>query len=117
LRGRFSHSDRANQVEDEQRMNPPIVMQMHWPEMTAADFERVRKAVDWEGNPPQGSRFSVAWFGDDGFRVMALWDSEKEFERFAKQRLIPGVRALGIHGEPMVTMDRAHAVFAPERNS
>ena len=89
------------------------VMQMHWPEASREQYEQARREVDWEGSTPEGAKFHVAWFGDDGLHVIDLWDSREQFERFAGERLMPGVQKIGIQGEPRVTFSDAHAVFAP----
>ena len=89
------------------------VMLMHWPEVTREKYEEVRRDVDWEGNVPKGARFHVAWFGDDGFRVLDLWDSREDFETFVRDRLTTGVQKAGIGGQPRVEFAPAHAVFAP----
>ena len=89
------------------------VMAMHWPEVTKEQYEAVRRDVNWEGNVPAGAKFHVAWFGDDGFHVLDLWDSPGAFESFVQQRLMPGVQKAGIQGEPRFTLHDAQSVFAP----
>lgn len=90
-----------------------IVMQMHWPEVSNAQYEETRRLVNWEGDTPRGAKFHVAWFASDGFRVLDLWDSREDFERFVQERLTPGVQQAGIQGQPNVTFADAHAIFAP----
>ncbi|HKP76176.1 MAG TPA: hypothetical protein VJT67_11580 [Longimicrobiaceae bacterium] len=89
------------------------VMLMHWPEVSTEQYEQARREVDWEGQVPQGAKFHVAWFGGDGLHVLDLWDSAEDFQRFAEQRLTPGVQKVGIQGQPHVELAEAHAVFAP----
>jgi hypothetical protein len=89
------------------------VMLMHWPEVSREQYEHARREINWEGNVPQGAKFHVAWFGDDGFHVLDLWESAEEFQRFTEERLMPGVQKIGIQGQPRVEFAEAHAVFAP----
>ena len=89
------------------------VMAMHWPEVTKEQYEAVRREVNWEGDVPAGAKFHVAWFGDDGFHVIDLWDSPSQFDAFVQQRLMPGVQKIGVQGQPKVTLNEAQAVFAP----
>ena len=89
------------------------VMLMHWPEVTKEQYEQVRRDVNWEGDIPKGAKFHVAWFGDDGFRVLDLWNSGAEFEAFVQQRLMPGVQRVGIQSQPRVEFGESVAVFAP----
>jgi len=89
------------------------VMEMKWPSISHDDYERAREAVNWEGDVPQGAMFHVAWF-EDGLRVLDLWESQQDFERFGNERLMPKLQELGIGSDqPAVTFHEAHAYFAP----
>jgi hypothetical protein len=89
------------------------VMLMHWPEVRKAQYEQIRKKVNVEEETPQGAKFHVAWFGEDGLHVLDLWDSREAFEHFLEQRLMPAVQKLGIQGQSKVQFAQAHAMFAP----
>ena len=90
-----------------------VMMHMKWDGIGAADYDAVRKVVDWEGNPPPGGLFHVMAVGDDGISITDVWETAAEFEAFAHDRLMPGVKQLGIAGEPRVEVLPAHAVFTP----
>jgi hypothetical protein len=90
-----------------------IVMSMHWPEVSKAQYEQVRKDVGWETSVPKGARMHVAWFATDGFHVMDVWDSQNDFETFLGTRLQPSVQRAGIKGQPNVAFAECHAIFAP----
>lgn len=89
------------------------VMAMHWPEVSAEQYEQVRRDVNWEENPPAGGKFHTAWMGSDGFHVLDLWDSPAHFEAFVRDRLTPGVQKAGIGGQPKVEMYESLSIFAP----
>lgn len=91
----------------------PTVMSMHWPDVTLEQYEAVRKDVNWEGAHPDGAKFHVAWFGDDGFHALDLWDSPQQFQQFVNDRLTPGVQKAGIASQPNVQLAEAHALFVP----
>lgn len=91
----------------------PIVMRMSWPEITKEQYEAVRKDVNWEGVPPRGAKFHVAYFAKNGFNVMDVWDSAQEFNTFVETRLMPGVKKAGVKGQPQVEILDALAVFNP----
>ncbi len=91
----------------------PTIMLMHWPEFSKEHYEQARKEVNWEGERPQGAKFHVAWFGEDGFHVLDLWESRQDFERFMDQRVRPVLQKIGVQGQPKVQYAEAHAVFAP----
>jgi hypothetical protein len=57
--------------------------------------------------------FHVVAMTDNGVRVTDVWESAEAFDTFVRDRLMPGVKELGIPGEPQVEILPAHAVFAP----
>jgi hypothetical protein len=91
----------------------PTVMNMRWRGVTPEQYEEARRIIDWEGDVPDGAQFHIAWFDDEGLRVVDLWDSPDKFQAFVESRLNPGVEQVGIQGEPDVQMAAAQAVFAP----
>jgi len=92
----------------------PVVMQMHWPEITVDEYEEARRRVGWETAVPEGALFHVAWFGDDGFHVVDVWESGGDFDRFVNDRLMPVVAGeMGITSQPNVSITPTQAVFNP----
>ncbi len=89
------------------------VMIMHWPEVSKEQYEQTRQEVKWETDVPDGAKFHVAWFGEDGLHVLDLWDSAEQFQQFVQERLNPATQRIGIQGEPRVEFAPAHAIFAP----
>jgi hypothetical protein len=92
----------------------PTVMYMDWPEVSAEQYDEACEKIDWEGDVPDGALFHVAWFDDEtGFHVVDMWESAAQFNKFVEERLMPGVREIGIQGEPKVRLSEAHRVFTP----
>jgi hypothetical protein len=90
-----------------------VMMQMIWNGIGAEEYEAVRKHVNWEGDVPPGGMFHVVAVTGDGVRVTDVWESAEAFDAFVQDRLMPGVKELGIPGEPQVEILPTHAVFAP----
>jgi len=90
------------------------MMQLTWDGIGAEEYEAARKHVNWEGDVPPGAMFHVMAVTDSGVRVTDVWESAEAFDTFARDRLMPGIKELGIPGEPQVEILPAHAVFAPE---
>jgi hypothetical protein len=87
---------------------------MEWPTITPEQYDAALEKIDWEGDTPKGAILHVAWFDDnDGFKVVDLWESGDDFNRFVEERLMPGLKELGIEGEPAVRLTEAHRVFNP----
>lgn len=61
--------------------------------------------------PPQGGMFHVSWFAEGALHVIDVWDSPDSFNTFASERLMPGVQAVGIQGEPQVEIEPTHRVL------
>ena len=89
------------------------LMLMHWPEVSKEQYAEARKEINWEGNIPDGAKFHVSWMAEDGFHVLDLWESREHFEKFAEERLTPGVQKIGIEGQPKVVFTDPLSVFAP----
>ena len=93
----------------------PVVMRMEWPEVTAEQYEEVRRVVHWEHDPPQGGIFHVAFFDAGGFKVVDVWETAEDFQNFVDTRLMPGIAQIGgIEGEPKVEITPAQAVWNPQ---
>jgi hypothetical protein len=90
-----------------------ILMQLRWPGMTAAQYDKVCKQVNWENEKPEGALFHVAAADAQGLRVVDLWASAELFNRFVEQRLMPGIQAVGVTGQPDVEITPVHATFVP----
>ncbi len=91
----------------------PIVMVMKWKGVTPKQYDDARRVVEWETKKPKGGLYHVAAFDKDGLRVTDVWESAEDFDNFVKNRLMPGVKQLGVQGEPQVEIFPTHAIFAP----
>ncbi len=89
----------------------PVVMTMRWDGVTPDQYDAMQREVRWETEGPDGGLFHVAWFEDGAMRVVDVWESADEYQTFAEERLMPGVAAVGIQGEPQVAIQPAHRVF------
>ena len=59
---------------------------------------------------PEGAKYHVVSFDDQGIRVTDVWESADAFNRFVEQRLMPGVQKVGIAGQPEVEIIEVHRI-------
>ena len=60
-----------------------------------------------DGTPPDGAQYHVAGEVDGGFRVVDVWDSAEQFQRFAEEQIAPLTREEGFR-QPEVSMWEVH---------
>ena len=65
------------------------------PGMTAEQDAALAEALDLEGSPPAGGIIRMAGPTVDGWRIVSLWDSDADYERFRDERLVPELAGLG----------------------
>lgn len=90
------------------------MMIMKWDGVTPAQYEQIRKSVNWEGNKPKGAIFHVASFGNGALHVTDIWESADDFNSFVQTRLMPGVAQAGIKGQPQAETYSVHAVYVAD---
>ncbi len=89
-------------------------MIMKWDGVTSNQYDEIRKSVNWEGDNPKGGNFHVCSFGNNAMHITDIWDSAEDFNNFVQQRLMPGVMAAGIAGQPQVEIYPMHALYLPD---
>jgi hypothetical protein len=95
----------------------PVMMLMEWKGVTPAQYDQVRERVGWERDPAPGGLFHAAGFEGDTLLVTDLWESPEQFQRFTEERLMPGVKALDVPGQPVVRVIPVHRLFTPAYTS
>jgi len=62
---------------------------------TAEQDAAMVKMLDLEGSPPAGNRIRMAGPTGGGRRIVGLWDSQADWERFRDDRLGPALAGFG----------------------
>ena len=57
-------------------------------------LEELAKTMDVQANPPHGLIIHVAAEVPTGVRIVDIWDSQADFDRFRSERLDPSVARL-----------------------
>ncbi len=73
-------------------------------------IQRVFKGSDF---PPAGAIFQVAGPAEGGWRVISVWDSREDFERFAQEHLQPAWAEVGVSRDDVsFSIFEAHSFMA-----
>jgi hypothetical protein len=76
----------------------------------ASSWEQYERVAAGLTDPtPDGLILHLAGPTDEGFRIIAVWDSEEAWQRFQAQRLRPAIAALGGPARPEPTFRDLHA--------
>jgi hypothetical protein len=59
---------------------------------------RMESPADW---PVEGLLAHIAGQGENGFRVVDVWESEDAFNRFG-EKLMPVLQEIGVEGQPEI---------------
>ncbi len=70
-----------------------------------------------DGSLPEGQTYHAAGPTDDGWIVVALWDSRDSYERFRDETLMPGLQALGDAGLPVPPQSTEFEVHKEKQGS
>ena len=74
-------------------------------------YERVRRRLG--SNRPAGGIFHIAGPGPSGgWRVVEVWESEEDADRFFRERYIPALRDAGVRRLPRRELWPVHAAMS-----
>jgi hypothetical protein len=78
-----------------------VAMLMELPGVTQEQYDKVMEELQLETMPP-GGIFHMAAPMEGGWRVLDVWETREEFERFAQDRLAAAMQKVGVpqSGEP-----------------
>jgi len=72
--------------------------------MNAAKYDEVIRRLEQAGaGAPDGRRYHVCYGSEDALRVLDIWESSAQFEKFG-ETLIPILQAVGVDpGQPEIS--------------
>ena len=76
----------------------PIAMLVDNPEGTQEVYDKVREKLGLSDKPAGGIFHVAGPSPNGGWRVIEVWDSREDAERFFKERLTPAFEAVGLPG-------------------
>jgi len=91
-----------------------VAMFMHWPGITADQYDSVMARLDLDANPAAGGVLHLAAFTDEGLEVCDVWQTEQAFHGFLQHRFLPVVNELQLAGEPKIEVVPLHNLYAAD---
>jgi hypothetical protein len=85
-----------------------VAMIVDNPEGSQEAYERIRALLGVE-QPAGGICHLAGPAPDGGWRVIEVWESEEDAQRFAKERLAPAAEAVGTPPPPSPTLWPLHS--------
>jgi hypothetical protein len=71
-------------------------------------YDRLTRRVMPDGQLPEGCRDHIAGPIEGGWRVITVWESEDQFNRFRNDTLIPAIQEAGDAVAPEITTNPVH---------
>jgi hypothetical protein len=57
------------------------------------NYDTVAQEINWPQNWPDGLTFHVAGSTDDGMRIVEIWDSRDQFDRWMQETVQPAIQS------------------------
>jgi hypothetical protein len=89
----------------------PIAVMVDNPEGSQEIYEKVRAELGLEDKPAGGILHIAGPSPNGGWRVIEVWESEEDANRFFQERLQPAFEAVDAPGRPQREVWPVHAVM------
>jgi hypothetical protein len=74
-------------------------------------YENVSAKAMAGGQLPDGCQLHVAGPVEEGWRIITVWDSPEQLERFRNEKLLPALREAGVEDNVVPQVNPAHRVI------
>lgn len=88
----------------------PVAIDMNFRGATLDQYDQVVGAMGYTPGGPAGPGALFHWVTrtDDGIRVVDVWESKEQYERFAQEKIGPLSQEAGFPTPPEVTFHDVH---------
>ena len=92
-----------------------VAVQMDFEGATLDQYDQICKKMGLtpKGPGPAGAVSHFATMTDSGLRVVDVWESREQFEKFAQEQIGPLTQEVGIQGKPAMQFFDVHNYFTP----
>ena len=94
-----------------------IAVQMDFSGATTAQYDEICKNMGLtpKGPGPKGAISHFSTMTDSGLRVVDVWQSKEQFEKFAQEQIGPLSQKAGITEQPKMQFFDVHNYFLPNQ--
>jgi hypothetical protein len=87
-----------------------VAIELNFRGATLEQYDQVveRMGLTAGGATPPGALFHWVTKTDEGLRVVDVWETKEQFDRFAQEQIGPLTREVGIEGEPEIRTVDVH---------
>ncbi len=88
----------------------PVAVEMNFSGATIDQYDQILEKMGLTpgGAVPPGAISHWVAKTDDGIRVVDVWETKEQFERFAQEQIGPYSKEVGIEGEPATRFYDVH---------
>ncbi len=92
-----------------------VAFKMKFEGATLDQYDQVMDLMGLTANGPGPDGAIFHWVApvEGGILVMDVWESDAQFEKFAKEQIGPYTQQVGIPSEPEITRFEVHNFFVP----
>ena len=89
----------------------PVAVEMNFSGMTLDQYDQVLQKMGLTpgGSTPPGAISHWVAETDDGIRVVDVWETREQFDRFAQERIGPYSKEAGVESMPEATFYDVHS--------
>ena len=93
----------------------PIAVQMDFDGGTFDQYDQVcqKMGLTPKGPGPKGAISHFATMTGSGLRVVDVWETKEQFEKFAQEQIGPFSADVGLPGPPKMEFFEVHNYFTP----
>ncbi len=91
----------------------PVAIVMDFPGAALDQYDQVIAGMGFRSGGPAvpGGLFHRVTATDDGIRVVDVWETNEQFEKFAQEKIGPHTQDAGFHGPPTTTFHEVDNYF------
>jgi hypothetical protein len=92
------------------QLRRPVAVEMNFSGATVRQYDQIleKMGLSARGAVPTGAISHWVAETDDGMRVVDVWETREQFDRFAKDQIGPYSKEVGIEKEPTVRFYDVH---------